>query len=366
MKTRFGRGWCSAGILATVLLAAACSSAPSSTPRPTAAPPSNAATSAPATAAPATGTATSAPASGGAALKIALITNEAGTDFGYAYDGVHTAAEIKSQLGLDVTTSENVPLPNAADVMRQYGNQNYDLVIAWGGQFTQPMQDVSAQFPNTKFLIVNSGASNGTNLASVDIYQQDWSFIGGYLAAKLSKAGTIGYIGGQCFPSTAEDMNGAEAGAKLANPDIKFLKTFTGDFNDATKAQQAAQAMIEQGADVLGHNISGLPGIVNAAEKADPKVPIITGYVIPDTLGTDVIVAAVNKDQSRWVIEKIKQIQAGEWKADATKNHLPADWGDAILSTAALSPDALQATLQVQDDVVSGKTVVPDDTTCPQ
>ena len=55
-------------------------------------------------------------------------------------------------------------------------------------------------FPSVKFIVVNSGVENGKNLASIDTDIQDWEFLGGFVTAKLSKTGVIGWVGGQCFP----------------------------------------------------------------------------------------------------------------------------------------------------------------------
>src|SRR5205823_1095447 len=142
-----------------------------------------------------------------------------------------------------------------------FASQQYNLIVAWGGQFTNPMQTVAGEFPKVKFMIVNGTVGNGTNLTSVDFYQNEWAFLQGYVMGRLSKSGTVGFIGGQCFPSTAEDTNGVEAGAKYANKNIKFLFTWTGSFTDSTAAQQATRALIGRGADVLGQNTSALPGI---------------------------------------------------------------------------------------------------------
>lgn len=64
-------------------------------------------------------------------------------------------------------------------------------------------------------------------------------------------------------------MNGYEDGAKSVNPDIKYQSAWTGSFTDTALAKEAAQAMIDQGADVIGHcaNESGT-GAINAAADA--------------------------------------------------------------------------------------------------
>src|SRR5205085_6749695 len=112
------------------------------------------------------------------------------------------------------------------------GSKGYNVVIGWGGQFTDGAVAAAKEFPKITFMVVNGTVANGTNLASNDTNVEDWQFVGGYVMAKLSKKGTVAWVGGKCFPATADNLNGTEAGAKYANPHIKFLHTFTGDFED--------------------------------------------------------------------------------------------------------------------------------------
>jgi basic membrane lipoprotein Med (substrate-binding protein (PBP1-ABC) superfamily) len=165
-------------------------------------------------------------------LKIAILLPGATSDNGYNADGGTTAKALREALKAEVQVTENVPMANQADLYRQYAASGYDLVIGWGGQFTDGAVQVAEEFPAVKFLVVNSGAKNDKNLASLDTNIADWEFVGGFVTAKLSKTGVIGWVGGMCFPATAANLHGVEQGAKYADPKIKVLSTFTGDFED--------------------------------------------------------------------------------------------------------------------------------------
>lgn len=220
-------------------------------------------------------------------FRVAILTSGPVNDDGYNADAQRTADHIASELGAEVSVSESVPVPNQADVYRQYAQQGYDLVIGWGGQYTDGALEVADSFPDVKSLVVNSGATNGTNVASLDQAIEDWHFMVGWLQAKLSTTGTIGWIGAQCFPATAAGQHGTEQGARYADPDIEILSTFTGDFEDPTKASQAAKAMIEAGADVLSGNLnSAYPGVFEAAQAADHVLVIPSGRTTTRSLPT--------------------------------------------------------------------------------
>jgi basic membrane protein A len=298
------------------------------------------------------------------AFQVAVILPGSIQDQGYNADGQRAADLMTSELGAEVTVTENVQIPNQTDVYRQFASQGYDLVIGWGGQFTDGAVAAAEEFPDTKFLVVNSGASNGSNLASMDTAIEQWQFLAGFLLGRLSQSGTVGWVGGLCFPATAANLHGVEQGAAYANPDINFLSTFTGDFEDPTKAQQAAEAMIEQGADALTQNLNnGIFGMIDAAGGAG--IPFISEWVDNSDLAPDVIASSVLKSQARFVTDIAKTVQDGTFAGEFIKYDLPADWGPVVSDTDLLPDDVYQEALAVQDQIAAGEIPVEHDETCP-
>jgi basic membrane protein A len=269
-----------------------------------------------------------------------------------------------SELGAEVTVTENVQIPNQTDVYRQFASQGYDLVIGWGGQFTDGAVAAAEEFPDVRFLVVNSGASNGTNLASMDTAIEQWQFLAGFLLARLSASGTVGWVGGLCFPATAANLHGTEQGARYANPEIEFLSTFTGDFEDPTRAQQAAEAMIEQGADALTQNLNnGIFGMIDAAGGAG--VPFVSEWVDNSDLAPEVIASSVLKSQARFVTDIARTVQDGTFVGEFIAYDLPADWGPVVSDTDLLPDEIHQEALAVQEQISAGDIPVEHDESCP-
>jgi basic membrane protein A and related proteins len=303
--------------------------------------------------------------SGSDSLKVAFLLPGSTTDQGYNADGQRSADLVEKELGADVAVTENVAVPNQADVYRQYASQDYDVVIGWGGQFTDGATSVSAEFPDTTFIVVNSGAENGSNLASIDTDIEQWEFVRGFAAAKLSKTGTIAWVGGQCFPATAANLHGVEEGAKYANPNIKVLSTFTGDFEDPTKAQQATQALMDSGADVIAGNLNnGWFGVYKAAEGGQ-GVTVANEWIESSELAPKVIATSVLKSQGRFVVDTLKKVQDGSFAGEHYQFGLTADWGPALAETDLLPADVYQAALEVQKQIADGQIKPQHDESCP-
>jgi basic membrane protein A len=229
-------------------------------------------------------------------------------------------------------------------------------VIGWGGQFTDGAVQVAQEFPDVKFIVVNSGIENGKNLASIDTAIQDWEFLGGFVTAKLSKTGVIGWIGGQCFPATAANLHGVEQGAKYANSNIKVLSTFTGDFEDPTKAQQAAQAMIDSGkAGALTGNLNnGWFGVLKAA-RDNGKIPVVTEWIDNQAQAPDVIASSIQKSQAKFVVEVVKEISENKFQGKHYDFGIAPDWGNVMTKTNLISEALSKEVAAVQAKIIAGE-----------
>ena len=220
-------------------------------------------------------------------------------DQGYNADGQRAADLMTSELGADVTVTENVPVPNQTDVYRQYAAQGYDLVIGWGGQFTDGAVAAADEFPNVKFLVVNSDASNGSNLASIDTKIEQWEFLGGFVLGRSSpRPATIGWVGGQCFPATAANLHGVEQGAKYAEPEdqvpLDVHRRLRGpDQGPAGRpgADRARRRRAQRGTSTTA--CSG-----SSRRPEGPACPFITEWVDNSQLAPEVIVSSILKSQA--------------------------------------------------------------------
>src|SRR6516162_9467577 len=300
-------------------------------------------------------------------LKIGILLPGSMADNGYNADGGRAAQSLKSQLNADAQTTENVSVANQADLYRQYAAKGYNVVIGWGGQFTDGAVQVAQEFPSVKFIVVNSGVENGKNLASIDTDIQNWEFLGGFVTAKLSKTGVIGWVGGQCFPATAANLHGVEQGAKYADANIKVLSTFTGDFEDPTKAQQAAQAMIDSGkAGALTGNLNnGWFGVLKAA-RDNGNIPVVTEWIDNHALAPEVIASSIQKSQAKFVVAVVKEIPGGTLQGKHYQFGITPDWGEVMTKTDLLPDALLKEATALQAKIISGEIRPKNIADCPK
>ena len=212
-----------------------------------------------------------------------------------AYEGILLAVKQNPGKFKLVSTLDN----RATDQQRTQAIETMaplvDIVVAVSNSFGPILDVEAAKFP-TKYFIIVAGYTAKFH-KNVTGFANEWgapAFVGGAIAATISKTGTVGYVGGYEIPPTTQAAAGFKHGAQLINPKIKVLSNITGDFNDVAKAKQATAAELADGADVIFPFLdAGIAGSY-AAGKASGKNPAMFKITIPDcksysnTVGTEV------------------------------------------------------------------------------
>src|SRR5690606_33688262 len=124
----------------------------------------------------------------------------------------------------------------AADAMRGYAEDGYNIVIAHGTQYGTSLFELASEFPDTSFAwgtASDAGVDQGlTNVFAYDVRAQQGGYINGCMAGLLTETNTIGVVG----PVPAGDAilynNGFEQGVHACNPEAQLLIAYTGSFGD--------------------------------------------------------------------------------------------------------------------------------------
>lgn len=198
-------------------------------------------------------------------------------DNGFAqahYDGLVAACD---DLDCDVNLAENADDPQKqSDALRNLAADN-ELVIGVGAEFAAAGTSVAPQFPDTQFSIINGEEGDTDNLHVYVINQGYAAYVIGAVAGEMTETGTIGYLGGLDIPPTEGSDVGFELGAESVDPDIEYLSTLVGDFNDSARAKEAAATQIAEGADVIyAYLDSATAGVVEAIEESGEEVALFT------------------------------------------------------------------------------------------
>ncbi|MFN2516847.1 MAG: BMP family protein [Pyrinomonadaceae bacterium] len=168
--------------------------------------------------------------------------------------------------------------------MRAFAERGYDLIIGVGFAQGPIMEQVAKEYPNIHFAIVD-GVIELPNVASLVFKEHEGSYLVGMLAARTTKTGTLGFVGGMDIPLIHRFETGYEEGARAVNPNIRIIQNYVGvtdsAWNNPGKGKELALAQIGKGADVIftAAGNSGL-GAFDAVEQAGKQNGRATHFVI--------------------------------------------------------------------------------------
>lgn len=128
--------------------------------------------------------------------------------------------------------------------------------------------------PQLRLVDVNGGLSVPDRVRAVDFRIEEAAYLAGLLAARHSRSGTLGFVGGLDVPMIRSFGCAYAAGARQQRPEIRVLQRSMGfvanAFSDPASGHRLAMELIDAGADVVFHaaGATGL-GVLQAVAERD-------------------------------------------------------------------------------------------------
>ena len=198
-----------------------------------------------------------------------------------AWAGMQGAAATNSNITVKFSTSTSTS--DYTPIINTFLSQKCNIIVSLGFAMGDATKAAATANASQKFSIVDF--SYQPKLPNVDALVfntvQD-GFLGGYLAAGMSKTGKVATFGGQEFPTVTIYMDGYWDGVQYYNQKhgthVQVLGwneqtqkgSFTGDFTNQTKGQTLTQTFISEGADII-FPVAGNVGLgaAKAVQQAD-------------------------------------------------------------------------------------------------
>ena len=204
-----------------------------------------------------------------APLKIAFAYVGPVGDAGWTFAHNNGRVAIEKEFGDKVKTMfvEKVPEgPEAERVIRDLVDQGNTLIFGTTFGYMEPMLKVAADHRSVKFEHA-TGYKTAANMRTYDSRTYEGAYMAGVIAGGMSKSGIIGVVGSIPIPEVIRNINTFTMGAQSVNPKIKTKVVWVNGWFDPPKETEAAQSLLNQGADVLFQNTDS-PAVLQTAEKA--------------------------------------------------------------------------------------------------
>ena len=304
---------------------------------------------------------------GGAAeakIKVAFVTSESGMgdrSFNDMMDkGMKRAVK---ELDIDYVIIQPRSISEFQPSLARAAAQGFDIIIGSSFDMIKPMQAVAAAFPNQKFGLVDVGPDPiAPNVVSSVTKDWEGSFLVGVIAAKVSKTGTIGFVGGKDIPIIHRFFIGYYYGAKMAKPEVKVLESYSGTFTDPAAGKEYTLALVNQGSDI-NFAVAGATsaGVIDAAKTSNTfaiGVDSNQNYMAPGHVLTSMV-----KRVDTQAFDMIKSVVDGSFKGGTVHYYGLKEGGvDAAMdeyNKGLIPDDVLKQVDELRQKVISGEIVVP-------
>ena len=205
-----------------------------------------------------------------------------------AYAGLTKVVEELDGSCIEAEAGQDENDDSRKERLRTLAEQGYNPIVAVGFIYSPAALEVAKEFPEINFGVIDGFSAclqsedcapkaPQKNLVDLTFAEQEGSFLVGVAAAKKTKSGTVGFVGGTHGYLIKKFEAGYVAGVKAANPQAKVEVTYlTEDENDGqtgfenpSGGKTAAEGQLDKGADVIYHAAgkSGL-GVFQAVAAA--------------------------------------------------------------------------------------------------
>jgi basic membrane protein A len=225
----------------------------------------------------------------GEPLKVAFVYVGPIGDLGWTWAHDQGRLELEKNIpNVETAYQENVP-ENAADaerVIRGFAQQGYEVVFTTSFGYMDPTINVAKDFPDTVFIHI-SGYKTAENVGTAFGKIEEPRYVSGLVAGRMTTSNQLGYVAAFPIPEVIRGINAFTLGVREVNPNATVKVVWTNTWYDPLKERQAAEALLDGGADVIAqHQDTAGPqqaaearGVYSVGYNADMS-PLAPGAVL--------------------------------------------------------------------------------------
>ncbi len=254
--------------------------------------------------------------------------------------------------------------------VRTASQDGANLIVGVGSTMQDAVKNVAPDFPNTKYVLVDSYAG-GDNVEGLISQEQEGTFLAGVLAAQMTVQKdienmnpdkVIGFIGGMDIPTIHRFLSGLQQGVAYIDPTIKIEVAYVGSFADPAKAKELALTMIQNQKVDIVYSVCGSYGDAGVFEAiAETGAYGIGSDISWDEKVPGHVLTSVLKHTDVAVYDAIQKFLEGNFTAGELKYGLASGVMDItdMSVIGSLVPQAVKDSVwKAKQDIIDGKIAV--------
>ena len=275
-------------------------------------------------------------------------------DGGWTYEHDQGRLAVEEAFGDKVETVFVENVPEGADserVMTQMALEGADLIFTTSFGYMDPTINVAAKFPDVKFEHA-TGYKQADNVSVYSARFYEGRAVQGHIAGNITESNIVGYIASFPIPEVIRGINSAYLHAARVNPDVEFKIVWVYTWFDPAKEAEAANVLIEQGADVvLQHTDSTAP---QAAAQAAGGVYTFGQASDMAAFGPVPRVSSIIDNWAPYYVARTQAVMDGTWESVNTWDGIDTGMVEIGEITDAVPADVKAEALAMIEDMRTG------------
>src|SRR6266576_4824189 len=286
-------------------------------------------------------------------LKVGFIYLGPVGDFGWTYQHELARQALVKEFGdkIETTYLENVSEgPDAERSIEQLARAGHKLIFTTSFGYMDATLKVAKKYPDVHFEHA-TGYKRDRNVATYSARWYEGRYIQGTIAARMSKAGVLGYIGSFPIPEVVSGINATMLAAQSINPSIKVKLIWVNTWFEPGKEADAAKALLDQGADIIMQHTDSPAPMQVASERGKLAFGQDSEMI---KFGPKAQLTSIMDTWAPYYIARVKAELDGSWKSEDT-------WGGLDSKMVVMAPytnmseDVKKMAEETQAAITAGK-----------
>ncbi len=238
-------------------------------------------------------------------------------DLGWTWTHNQGRLALEAEFGDMVETSYVESVPEGADaerVMSQMARSGVDIIFTTSFGYMDPTIAAAENFPDVRFEHA-TGYKRADNVSTYSARFYEGRYVIGEIAGAMTETNKIGYIASFPIPEVVRGINSAYLAAKSVNPDVEFKVVWVYTWFDPGKEADAANALIEQGVDVIMQHTDSPAAMTIAEEKG---VFAFGQASDMSNFGPNAQLTGIIDNWGPYYIERVQAVMDGTWESTDT------------------------------------------------
>ena len=287
----------------------------------------------------------------GEPLRVAFVyvgpVGDAGWTWAHDQGRLQLEAEVPN---VETKFLESIPEGSESQrVFEELAEDGFDLIFGTSFGYMDPMLAAAEKYPDTVFMHA-TGYKTSTNMGTYFGAAEEGRYLTGMAAGNATESDLVGYVAAFPIPEVLRGINAFALGVKEVNPDAKVQVVWSNTWLDANLERQAAEALLDAGADVLAMH-QDTPATGQAAEAVGAKW---VGYNSDgERFAPDAWLTAPIWNWGPLYVATAEQVRNGTWVSEQF-------YGDMAGGMVDIAPFGASVPQDVQDSIMERKTQIID------